>query len=445
MSLDERLQNVSVIGAAGKMGSGIAALIAQEIAKLKFKPENRDNVYRLNLIDISEKAIDGLKGYMKTQLVKAAEKTIIQLRDVYKDRDDLVENGDIVNAYVDAASQSLSFGTELALAKNSHLIFEAIVEDQKLKVKIYKQLNKICSPETVFLTNTSSIPIGFINDNAGLGGRLIGCHFYNPPVVQKLVEVIAPEKTTNELKELMLDLGKRLRKTLVNSNDISGFIGNGHFTRDGLYALAEVERLKSSYKYPGAVYAVNKVTQDFMLRPMGIFQLIDYVGVDVFQLILKVMHAHLHDDTLRSKIVDKMVKQGIRGGQFPDGSQKDGFLKYEKSRPVGIYEMRKNEYVTLSDELRKKLDAKLGPLPAGFVPWKALLGNPRKDDLLRSHFENLKKMQTPGAGMTLDFMKKTKAIGELLVKQGVAKSANDVNAVLTNGFYWLYGPINDYV
>ncbi|HEX7320115.1 MAG TPA: 3-hydroxyacyl-CoA dehydrogenase family protein [bacterium] len=445
MSLDERLQNVSVIGAAGKMGSGIAALIAQEIARLKFKPENRDKVYRLNLIDISEKAIDGLKGYLKSQLVKAAEKTIVQLRDAYKDRDDLIENSDIVNAYIDDASQSLNYGTELALAKNSHIIFEAIVEDQKLKVKIYKQLSKICSPETVFLTNTSSIPIGYINDNAGLGGRLIGCHFYNPPVVQKLVEVIAPEKTTDELKELMLDLGKRLRKTLVNANDISGFIGNGHFMRDGLYALAEVERLKSSYKYPGAVYAVNKVTQDFMLRPMGIFQLIDYVGIDVFQLILKVMRTHLHDETLRNKIVDKMVKQGIRGGQFPDGSQKDGFLKYEKSRPVGIYDIRKMEYVALSDEWRKKYDAKLGGLPVGFVPWKALLGNPRKDDLLKSHFENLKKMQTPGVDLALNFMKRTKAIGELLVKQGVAKSASDVNAVLINGFYWVYGPINEYV
>jgi 3-hydroxyacyl-CoA dehydrogenase len=445
MSLDERLQNASVIGAAGKMGSGIAALIAQEIARLKLKPENRDKVYRLNLIDISERAIDGLKGYLRNQFVKAAEKTIVQLRDMYKNRDDLVENGDIVNAYVDDASRSLNFGTELALARNSRIVFEAIVEDQKLKVKIYKQLSKICSPGTVFLTNTSSIPIAYINDNAGLGGRLIGCHFYNPPVIQKLVEVIAPEKTTAELKELMLDLGKRLRKTLVNANDISGFIGNGHFMRDGLYALAEAERLKSSYKYPGAVYAVNKVTQDFMLRPMGIFQLIDYVGVDVFQLILKVMRTHLHDETLRHKTVDKMVKQGIRGGQFPDGTQKDGFLKYEKSRPVGIYDIRKKEYVTLSDEWRKKLDAKLGGLPAGFAPWKALLGNPRKDDLLKSHFENLKKMQTPGAELALNFLRNTKAIGELLVKQGVAKSAGDVNAVLTNGFYWLYGPINDYV
>jgi len=445
MDLDQRLQDVSIIGAAGKMGSGIGVLIAQEMAQLKLKPENEDKIYRLNLIDISDKALDGLRGYIRSQLFKAAERSAVLLRELYKDREDLVENSEIVQAFVDDASQVLNFGTDLSMAKNSHIIFEAIVENEKIKIKIYKTLNKICAKETLFLTNTSSIPINYLNSKAELGGRIIGYHFYNPPVVQRLVEVITTKNTVNELKDIAQELGKRLRKTLVLANDITGFIGNGHFMRDGLYAMSEVERIKGKFKYPGAIYVMNRITQDFLLRPMGIFQLIDYVGIDVFQCILKVMRAHLGDKSLKHKLIDRMVREKVLGGQYADGSQKDGFLKYEKNRPVGIYDMKKKEYFSIEDEWKKKIDSKIGPLPEGFAPWKALLGDNKKDEKLKAHFETLKKMNTLGAELSLEYLRKTKEIGEGLIKQGVVNSANDVNAVLTNGFYWFYGPINDYI
>ena len=445
MNLDKRLQSVAIIGAAGKMGSGIAVLIAQEMAKLKLHPENKDNIYRLHLIDISEKALDGLRGYMRAQLTKRAEKTTVLLRSLYADRDDLIENADIISAFVDDSSSVLNYTTDLSAAKSAHLIFEAIVENEKIKVKMYKRLNRMCSDDTFFLTNTSSIPISFLDEQSGLGGRLIGYHFYNPPVVQRLVEVIIAKTTTNELKTLSTELGKRLGKKLVPANDISGFIGNGHFIRDGLYALRQVDALKKDHRYPGALYIMNRVTQDFLVRPMGIFQLIDYVGVDVFQCILKVMRTHLGDKNLRSTIIDKMAKLSVLGGQYADGSQKDGFLKYEKNRPVGVYNVRKKEYVTIDDAWKKRVDAKLGQLPEGFAPWRAFLVNPKKEEALVTYFDNLKQMDTLGSKLAVDFLRKTKKIGEKLVSDGVANAANDVNAVLTNGFYWLYGPVNDYI
>ncbi len=443
MGLEEKLQNVSVIGAAGKMGSGIAVLIAQEMMKLKF--EHPDKIFRLNLIDVSEKGLDGLRDYMRAQFVKSAEKGIVTLRTTYKDRADLIENAEIVDTYVNDAMKLLNFGTDPILATNSSLIFEAIIEDEKIKVKTYKSLKKIVSKDTFFLTNTSSIPIRYLDEKSDLDGRLIGYHFYNPPVVQKLVEVISSESTKEELKSIAAELGKRLRKILVPANDISGFIGNGHFMRDGLFALDEALRLKGKFKLPGAIYVMNRVSQDFLLRPMGIFQLIDYVGVDVFQCILKVMRTHLGDNSLRHKVIDKMMKNGIRGGQYADGSQKDGFLKYEKNRPVGIYDLKKGDYFPITDEWKKKIDKQLGPLPEGFVPWKALLGDAKKDEKLKNHFSVLKSMNTLGAELALSYLKKTREIAENLVKQKVANSSDDVNAVLTNGFYWLYGPINDYI
>lgn len=445
MNIDDRLQNVAVIGAAGKMGSGIGVLIAQEMAKLKLMPQNKDKVYRLNLIDISETALDGLRVYMKSQLLKAAEKSTGLLRDLYKDREDLVENSDVINAFVDDSTHVLNFSTDMNNARNSSLVFEAISENEKVKIKIYKQLNKMCKEETLYLTNTSSIPIGFLDKAAGLGGRLIGYHFYNPPVVQRLVEVISAPNTREELKRVAEDLGKRLRKKLVPANDISGFIGNGHFMRDGLHAMAEVDRLKGKFRYTGAVYVMNRISQDFLVRPMGIFQLIDYVGIDVFQCILKVMRTHLGDSALRSRLIDKMVKERVLGGQYADGSQKDGFLKYEKNRPAGIYDIRKKEYQTITDDWKKRIEKNIGPLPEGAVPWRALLMDSNKDDKVKKHFEMLKKMETLGAELAVSYLRKSRDIGQGLVKNGVAKSNDDVNAVLMNGFYWLYGPLNDYV
>ncbi|MGD9380639.1 MAG: 3-hydroxyacyl-CoA dehydrogenase family protein [candidate division WOR-3 bacterium] len=445
MNLDERLENVTVIGAAGKMGSGIGVLIAQEMAKLRLKPENKDKVYSLNLIDVSEPALDGLRAYMKAQLTKAAEKSTVLLRGLYKDRADLIENSDIINAFVDDSTRVLNFGTDMGMAKKSSMIFEAISENEKIKIKVYKKLNKMCTADALYLTNTSSIPIGYLDEKAGLGGRLIGYHFYNPPVVQRLVEVITARSTIDELKAVAKDLGKRLRKKLVPANDITGFIGNGHFMRDGLHAISEVDRLKGKFRFTGAVYVMNRISQDFLVRPMGIFQLIDYVGIDVFQCILKVMRTHLGDSTLRSRLVDKMVKYGVLGGQYADGSQKDGFLKYEKNRPVGIYDVRKKEYFLISEEWKKRIDKKIGPLPDGYAPWRALLMDTKKDEKLKAYFDRLKTMDTLGAELAIEFLKKTKSIGQSLVDSGVANSVDDVNAVLMNGFFWLYGPINEYI
>jgi 3-hydroxyacyl-CoA dehydrogenase len=178
---------------------------------------------------------------------------------------------------------------------------------------------------------------------------------------------------------------------------------------------------------------------------MGIFQLIDYVGIDVFQCILKVMRTHLGDSTLRSRLVDKMVKYGVLGGQYADGSQKDGFLKYEKNRPVGIYDIRKKEYLLISEDWKKRIDKKIGSLPDGYVPWRALLMDTKKDERLKAHFDRLKTMDTLGAELAIEFLKKTKSIGQSLVDSGVANTVDDVNAVLMNGFFWLYGPINEYI
>ncbi len=448
MDLDTRLENVAVLGAAGKMGSGIALLLAQEMATAKLKPENKDRTYVLHVIDVNEEALTGLLGYLRAQLTKAAEKSIVPLRELYADRDDLVENYDVIAAFVEDALSVLRPSTTLEAAEGARLVFEAIIENEGIKIDVLTKLDKLVDPDAYYLTNTSSIPIKVLDEGVGLGGRIVGYHFYNPPAVQRLLELITTSSTKPDAVETGRELAKRLRKKVFPANDIAGFIGNGHFMRDILHATSEVKRLmaEESMSEAEAVYVVNKVSQDLLVRPMGIFQLVDYVGVDVCRFIMKVMTEHIDGETLRDDLLDRMADGGVLGGQYASGAQKDGVLKYEKGRPAGVYDLSKGGYALFADgDWTSKLDEKLGGPPDGLAPWRALLMDPKKDDKLAAYFGNLATTDTLGAGLARAYLVRSKEIGEKLVADGVAESADVVNGVLTNGFYHLYGPVNEYV
>ncbi len=445
MELVERYQNVGVIGAAGKMGSGIALLLCQQMALRKLGPDGKDRRFKLTLMDVNDAGLDGLRAYLSAQLVKLAEKQTVSLRGVYADRADLVENAEIIQAFVNDALGVIRMTTDLGALEDCHMIFEAIAENIDLKTSVYGKLKEMCGPETFFFTNTSSIPIGLLDKEVGLGGRIIGYHFYNPPAVQKLLELITSSETRPDLIEMSKQIAKDLRKKVIPANDIAGFIGNGHFMRDGLHGIAETEGLAGEYGFPEAVYMVNRVSQDWLIRPMGIFQLIDYVGIDVFQCILGVMNRFIEGEDLHSDLVDSLIAKGVRGGQNPDGSQKDGFFHYEKGRPAAVYNLETGEYVALDASWTTKPDSVLGSTPEGHAPWRALLMDAGKEKKLAAYFGNLKKDEQRGAQLARAYVKRSKEIGELLVSSGVAASADDVNGVLMNGFFHLYGPVNDYV
>jgi len=444
MTLDERLENVAVLGAGGKMGSGIVLLLAQEMVKLKIK--NPDKGFYLYAVDVAEKPLDGLISYIRTQATKSAEKSCVMLRDLYKQREDLIENSEIINQFTQDVLNVIRPATDLSVIKNARMVFEAIVEDEEIKVDVLTKVRELCSQETFFFTNTSSIPIHIIDQGAGLGGRIIGFHFYNPPAVQKLAELIPAESTKKDLVDISHEIGKRLRKKIILSNDVAGFIGNGHFMRDILHATNEVKRLSDTFSMVEAIYAINKISQDFLIRPMGIFQLIDYVGVEVCQLIMKVMTKHIKDEVLQSDLIDMMVDRKLLGGQYADGTQKDGFLKYEKNRPTGIYDIDKGEYIAFDkDGWTGRVDERLGLLPDCWMSWRTLLIDPERESKLSMIFGNMKKMTTMGAELAKNYFKRSREIGEELVRTKVANNIEDVNNVLINGFYHLYGPINDFI
>jgi 3-hydroxyacyl-CoA dehydrogenase len=443
MNYADRLENVAVLGAAGKMGSGIVLLAAMEMADLKLEPGTAAKDYVLQAIDVSPQGLSGLLKYLRDQVLRAAEKKAGGLRKAYEGRPDLVENEDIVNQYVEDVLAVVRPTTKIEAAYDAGIVFEAVSENPELKVRLLSQIKAHNTKNALFLTNTSSIPISELNDKVRLDGRIIGFHFYNPPAVQKLVEIIRAEATVPDLADFAGQFAKKLRKTVVPSHDVAGFIGNGHFMRDALHAIAEAEKLTADMSLVEAVYVVNKVSQDFLIRPMGIFQLIDYVGVDVCQYILKVMNDRTPGAKLHSALLDRVAALGVLGGQFADGSQKDGFLKYEKGRPAGVFDPDKKAYVPVA-EIAARRDEKLGPQPAQAKPWKQVISLADKAAFLDGYFKELREMTTPGAELARAYGRRSKDIGLGLVKDRVAARDEDVNTVLLTGFYHAYGPINHY-
>jgi 3-hydroxyacyl-CoA dehydrogenase len=177
---------------------------------------------------------------------------------------------------------------------------------------------------------------------------------------------------------------------------------------------------------------------------MGIFQLIDYVGIDVCQFIMKVMKPYVTDEDIHSPLLDTMMEIGVKGGQNHDGSQKDGFLKYEKGRIVAIWDLDKKEYVKIED-ISEKCDKLIGALPQEHQPWKVVVKDPNKNEFLTKYFSALQKENGMGAKLAVEYHIKSKQIGEKLVSDKVAFTADDVNTVLMTGFFHAYGPINDFI
>ena len=445
MTYEERLQNVSVLGAAGKMGSGILLLTAVEMAGLSLKPENKGKAFVLNAIDISPEGLAGLMKYLRDQIRKVAEKKTVLLRKMYADRDDLIENYDIIDEYIFDVMNVVRPSTIMSTAHNSTLIFEAVSENRALKVKLLGDIDKNNPNKPWYLTNTSSVPINLIETEAGLEGRVLGFHFYNPPAVQRLVELIITKNTLAQAETFAKDYAKNLKKIIVPSNDFAGFIGNGHFMRDALHGMKEAEALAEEKNIPlyKAIYMVNKVTQDYLVRPMGIFQLIDYVGIDVVQFILNVMNPFVSDEELSHNLLDKMLLQGVKGGQKSSGAQKDGFLKYKGGRFTAIWDTHKQEYVEL-DSFKDECDEMMGEMPDSAVAWKSMLRNKKKDELLTAFFNDLKASSELGAKIAVKYGQKSKAIGEKLVADKVANEIDHVNTVMLTGFFHAYGPVNNY-
>ena len=434
--LNKRLKNVAVIGAGGKMGRGISLVLLKTIIAPATFTSMKDA--RLILIDNSLESLSTLRVYLKTQLLKFAERNINQIREIYREDLKLIDNSEIIDRYIEDGMSIIQTSTDVGCCQNSLMIFEAIFESLDLKTSIYRRLKNIVPKECYFFSNTSSIPISEIDNQAELDHRIIGFHFYNPPAIQKLVEVISTAKTPKNLLSLSDVLIGSFGKIKVPSNDIAGFIGNGHFIREGLSIIKHLNDLP--YQQDQGIYHLNQIVANVMLRPMGMFQLIDYVGLDVFSMICKTMQIYI-DENFSHSLIEELINNGIKGGQFGNGSQKDGFFKYDKGKIAGVINLKKKSYTPIEELKEFDIEDEL----CGGTSWKELSRSRDTSVKLTEHFNNLQNNNSAAAKTAKSLLKQYIQIGQDLIKGRVTDDIVNVDSVLKNGFYHLYGPGADFI
>ncbi|MFZ1683983.1 MAG: 3-hydroxybutyryl-CoA dehydrogenase [Candidatus Zixiibacteriota bacterium] len=281
------IKKVAVIG-SGTMGNGIAQVFAA-------------NGYTVTLIDIQQSFLDRAISAIGGSL------------------DRVIKKGAITEDDKKATLGRLNSSTDLDSAKDAQLVVEAIVEDLKIKIDIFKKLEGICPPETIFASNTSSLPITQLAAATKRPDKFIGMHFMNPVPVMKLIELIRGIATSNQTYDLIRDLSVKLGKTPVEVNDYPGFIANRilmPMINEAAYALMEGV---------GTREAIDEVMKLGMGHPMGPLTLADFIGLDVCLAILEVMHEGLGDPKYRPcPLLRKLVQAGYLGRKT-----KHGFYVYE--------------------------------------------------------------------------------------------------------------------
>ena len=283
------MKNIAVIG-AGTMGNGIAHTFAQ------FN-------YNVHLIDISEESLE--RG-MKT---------------IVKNLDRMVAKEKISEADKKKTLQQIKTFTSIKEgAKIADLVIEAATENAVLKTEIFKELDAVCSEDTILASNTSSISITQIAAATNRPDKVIGMHFMNPVPIMKLVEIIRGYNTSHEVMETIVALSKKINKIPVEVNDYPGFVANR------ILMPMINESIETLYNGVAGVNEIDQVLKLGMAHPMGPLQLADFIGLDVCLSILEVLYDGFKNPKYAPcPLLVNMVragKLGIKSGEgFYDYSQ----------------------------------------------------------------------------------------------------------------------------
>lgn len=203
---------------------------------------------------------------------------------------------------------------ECAKLSDCDFVIEAATENFEIKADLFRDLDRICRPEILLASNTSSISITRLAALTKRPDKVIGMHFFNPVPVMKLVEVIRGLATIDETFQTVRDLALKLEKTPVEVNDSPGFVSNRvlmPLLNEAMYAV--MERVATPE-------AVDEVFQLGMAHPMGPLTLADFIGLDVCLEIMRVLHTGFGDSKYRPcPLLIKMVDAGWLGRKSGKG------------------------------------------------------------------------------------------------------------------------------
>ncbi len=288
------MNNITVIG-AGTMGSGIAHLFAQF-------------GHQVSLVDISEAKLENARASIARNMGRQVTKGLLT-----------------EDEKTHALRQIQCFTSLEQGVPGADLVVEAATEQEEIKLRIFRDLDKWASPDCVLATNTSSIPITGIASVTQRPQMVIGMHFMNPVPVMKLVEVINGYATDPAVTERIVALSRKLGKTPCVVNDYPGFISNRilmPMINEAVYSL---------FEGVAGVEEIDVVMKLGMAHPMGPLQLADFIGLDVCLSILRVLQDGFGNPKYAPcPLLVNMVKAGKLGVKSGEG-----FYRYQDGAKTG--------------------------------------------------------------------------------------------------------------
>ena len=281
------IQRIGVIG-AGQMGGGIAQTAAQ-------------NGFEVILTDQTREAAEKGKAKIANQLKKLVEKAKMTELDSQK------------------TLNLIQIGTSLKDLAQTHLVIEAVAEIPSLKNQIFKELDQICSPETILASNTSSISITAIAAQTRRPEKVAGMHFMNPVPVMKLVEGIRGIQTSDETFRTVRTAAEKMGKTFVEAKDFPGFAVNR------ILMPMINEAVTALHEGVASIEDIDTAMKLGTNQPMGPLTLADFIGLDTCLAIMQVLHDGLGDSKYRPS---PLLKQYVAAGWLGKKTGR-GFYKYD--------------------------------------------------------------------------------------------------------------------
>lgn len=219
--------------------------------------------------------------------------------------------------------------------KDAEMVIEVVPEIMDLKKKVYAELDQVAASKVIFASNTSTLPITEIANTTSRPEKFIGIHFFNPPQLMKLVEVIPGEKTSQEITEITKEYVKSLNKqTVLCRKDVPGFIINRLFIPMVHEACFVKDRTGATLE------EIDSAVKFKLGFPMGIFELADFTGMDVIHKATTEMYLRDKKVINPHKLVEKMFEEQKLGQKSGEGYYRYSDDKYER--------------VALSEELAEK-------------------------------------------------------------------------------------------
>jgi 3-hydroxybutyryl-CoA dehydrogenase len=289
---------MSEIGTVGVLGCGLMGSgIAQTAAAAGFSTVVRE---------VSDALIDKGKGAIAGSLNK------------------LVEKGKLEAAARDATLGRLRFTTRVADLRDADIVIEAVTEDIEAKNALWKELDGLCRPATLFASNTSSLTIAAMAAATRRADRFVGLHFFNPVPVMKLVEVVRTVTTSEATFQRAFAFAARLGKEPIAAKDNSGFVVNLLLVPYLLDAIRALEHGVAS------VADIDKAMQLGCGHPMGPLVLLDFVGLDTTYKIAEIMFAEYREQRYAPP---PLLKRMVIAGYYGKKSGR-GFYDYSTTPPA---------------------------------------------------------------------------------------------------------------